>query len=126
MNDPVFLPREAVLELHRTSLELHDGLDGMREPGLLDSALMQPEATNFYGEGDLAAAYAFHIAQNQPFLDGNKRTSLVVAELFLVLNGLELTSNDTETVATFLQLAAGELTEEALADWIEANATAVR
>ena len=82
-----------------------------------------------YGEHSLArlaASYAFGISRNHPFLDGNKRTSLVAAELFLVLNGLELTSNDTETAATFLQLAAGELTEEALADWIEANATAVR
>jgi death-on-curing protein len=82
-----------------------------------------------YGEHSLArlaASYAFGISRNHPFLDGNKSTSLVVAELFLVLNRLELASNDAETVATFLQLAAGDLTEEALADWIEANATAVR
>jgi death on curing protein len=97
VNDPVFLPREAVLELHRTSLELHGGLDGMREPGLLDSALMQPEATYFYGDGDLAAvaaAYAFHIAQNQPFLDGNKRAAMGSALAFLEINGINVEAFD--------------------------------
>ena len=66
----------------------------------------------------LAASYAFGISRNHPFLDGNKRTSLVVAELFLNLNGLELTATDAECVTTFVQLAAGDLTEDALAEWI--------
>lgn len=97
MTDPIFLPREAVLELHRTSLALHGGLDGLREPGLLDSALMQPEAALYYGQGDLAdiaAAYAFHIAQNQPFLDGNKRTAMGSALAFLELNGVDVAEFD--------------------------------
>lgn len=66
MNEPLFLSRDQVLELHRISLEQHGGMDGLRDPGLLDSALMQPEAAYFYGQGDrcaIAAAYAFHIAQ---------------------------------------------------------------
>jgi death-on-curing protein len=74
MDEPVFLSRERVLQLHGLSLQQHGGLDGLREPGLFDSALMQADATYHYGRGDLAAiaaAYAFHIAQNQPFLDGN-------------------------------------------------------
>ncbi|HKB56134.1 MAG TPA: type II toxin-antitoxin system death-on-curing family toxin [Lacunisphaera sp.] len=92
MNEPLFLSREEVLGIHRFSLEQHGGLDGLREPGLLDSALMQPEATYFYGQGDLAdiaAAYAFHIAQNQPFLDGNKRAAMGAALSFLELNGFD-------------------------------------
>ena len=90
MNDPLFLSREEVLGIHRLSLEQHGGLDGLREPGLLDSALMQPEAAHYYGQGDLAAiaaAYAFHIAQNQPFIDGNKRAAMGSALTFLRLNG---------------------------------------
>jgi death-on-curing protein len=70
VNEPIFLSRDQVQELHRISLERHGGLDGFREPGLLDSALMQPEAAHFYGQGDLfsiAAAYAFHLAQHSPF-----------------------------------------------------------
>jgi death-on-curing protein len=73
VNEPVFLTREMVLELHLLSLAQHGGLDGLREPGLLDSALMQPESTWYYGDGDLAAiaaAYAFHIAQTNPFSMG--------------------------------------------------------
>lgn len=90
--EPVFLSRDQVLELHRFSLEQHGGLDGLRESGLLESALMQPEAAYFYGQGDLgaiAAAYAFHLAQNQPFLDGNKRTAVAAALTFLELNGID-------------------------------------
>ena len=97
MNEPVFLSRDQVLELHRLSLELHGGLDGLREPGLLDSALMQPEATYFYGQGDLcaiAAAYAFHIAQNQPFLDGNKRAAMSAALTFLENNHVDVAQFD--------------------------------
>jgi death-on-curing protein len=91
VNEPLFLSREDVLGIHRLSLEQHGGLDGLRDPGLLDSALMQPEAAYFYGNGDLAAiaaAYAFHIAQNQPFIDGNKRTAMGSALTFLMLNGV--------------------------------------
>lgn len=101
MNEPAFLSREKVLELHRISLQLHGGLDGLREPGLLDSALMQPEAAYFYGQGDLAAiaaAYAFHIAQNQPFLDGNKRTAMGSALTFLEGNGVNIENYDWEVL----------------------------
>jgi len=97
MNEPVFLSREKVLELPRISLQLHGGLDGLRDPGLLDSALMQPEAACFYGQGDLAAiaaAYAFHIAQNQPFLDGNKRAAMGSALTFLEGNGVNIENYD--------------------------------
>ena len=85
------------MDIHRASLERHGGMDGLRDPGLLDSALMQPEAAYYYGQGDLAtiaAAYAFHLAQNQPFLDGNKRTALGSALLFLKANGVDADKYD--------------------------------
>jgi death-on-curing protein len=91
--------------------------------------MARPQNQFAYGEHSiarLAASYAFGISRNHPFLDGNKRTSLVVAELFLELNGSELTATDAQCVTTFLQLAAGELTEEQLAEWIAAHSTAVR
>jgi death-on-curing protein len=97
MEEPAFLAREQVLDLHRTSLRLHGGLDGLREPGLLDSAMMQPEAAYFYGQGDLAAiaaVYAFHIAQNQPFIDGDKRTAMAAALTFLRGNGVDISAYD--------------------------------
>lgn len=93
MTEPVFLSHDQVLELHHISLERWGGLDGLRDPGLLASALMQPEAAWYYGSGDacdIAAAYAFHIAQNQPFLDGNKRTAMGAALTFLEINGVDI------------------------------------
>ena len=92
MHEPLFLSHETVMEIHRYSLEQHGGLDGLRDPGLLASALMQPEAAYFYGNGDMAAiaaAYAFHIAQNQPIIDGNIRTAIASALTFLDLIGTD-------------------------------------
>lgn len=92
MNEPVFLSHDTVMEIHRYSLQQHGGLDGLRDSGLLASALIQPEAAYYYGQGDLpaiAAAYAFNIAQNQPFTDGNKRTAITCALTFLDLNGID-------------------------------------
>lgn len=103
MDEPVFISREVVLDIHRASLERHGGMDGLREPGLLDSALMQPEAAYYYGQGDLAAsaaAYAFHIAQNQPFLDGNKRTAVGSAYLFRKANGADVDRMDDDQPTT--------------------------
>lgn len=97
MEDPLFISREVILEIHRASLERHGGMDGLRDPGLLDSALMQPEAAYFYSQADLAtiaAAYAFHIAQNQPFIDGNKRTAVGAALLFLSANDVNVDDFD--------------------------------
>jgi len=91
--------------------------------------MARPQDQFAYGEQSiarLAASYAFGISRNHPFLDGNKRTSLVVAELFLALNGFELAATDAQCVTTFLQLAAGDLTEEQLAEWITTHSTAVR
>ena len=92
--------------------------------GLLESALARPENLAAYGSPDacaLAAAYAFGIARNHPFGDGNKRTAFVAMELFLDINGLILTAGDGDCVLTVLRLAAGDITEDELADWIRAN-----
>ena len=105
---------------HAEQLAEHGGGEGVRDAGLLESAMARPQNLALYGEPDvaaLAAAYGFGIARNHPFVDGNKRTAAVVAETFLVLNGFGLTASDAELVVAFLALAAGELNEEELADW---------
>jgi death on curing protein len=126
MTEPVWVDLEVVLAIHDEQLAEHGGQGGVRDRGLLESAMGRPLNQYAYGEHSLArlaASYAFGISRNHPFLDGNKRTSLVVAELFLVLNGIELAASDVDATTTFLQLAAGELTEDALAAWIAAHSS---
>jgi death-on-curing protein len=125
MDEPAWIDLEVVLAVHDEQLAEHGGQAGVRDRGLLESAMARPRNQYAYGEHSLvrlAASYAFGISRNHPFLDGNKRTSLVVAELFLELNGSELTATDAECVTAFLRLAAGDLSEEQLADWIAAHA----
>ena len=127
MAEPVWIVRDVVLSVHDEQLSEHGGQSGVRDLGLLESALARPRNQYAYGETSiarLAASYAFGLSRNHPFLDGNKRTSLVVAELFLALNGLELAPSDAECVTTFLALAAGDLTEEELAGWIGSHVVA--
>ncbi len=122
--EPIWIEVEVVLAIHDEQLAEHGGQPGVRDRGLLDSALARARNAHAFGEQSLArlaATLAFGISRNHPFLDGNKRTSLVVAELFLELNGLKLTASDADCVTTFLALAAGELPEPQLAEWIEAN-----
>jgi len=111
---------EVALAAHREQLAEHGGGDGIRDPGLFESAMARPINLAAYGEPDaaaLAASYAFGLARNHAFVDGNKRTAAVVSETFLMLNGWELTATDAELVVAFLALAAGELSEEELAAW---------
>ncbi len=120
MAEPVWVAMSAVLAIHDEQLAEHGGQAGLRDAGLLESALARPRNSYAYGEQllpILAASLAFGIARNHPLVDGNKRTSLVVSELFLALNGLDLVATDEECVVTFLPLAAGERTEEQLASW---------
>jgi death-on-curing protein len=120
--EPVWVRLEAILAAHDDQLAEHGGGTGIRDQGLLESALARPRNLFAYGEASLAklaAAYAFGIARNHPFVDGNKRTALVAAEGFLGLNGFDLTATDVEAVSVFLSLAAGEITEEQLAAWFE-------
>ena len=125
MSDPVWVPEKAVLGVHAEMIAEHGGLGGVRDPGLLDSALARPQ--NLYAYGDptlfeLAAAYAHAIVRNHPFVDGNKRAALMTAYVFLRLNGYRLTAPEVEAVAVFRDLAAGEIDETVLTKWIESNA----
>ena len=118
------------LALHDRQLAEHGGQTGLRDESLLLSALARPQQLLAYGDPApdlcaMAAAYAYGIAKNHPFLDGNKRTAFVVYRLFLKWNGIELKAEKNERYATMLALAAGELTEEDFADWIRKNTAAV-
>ncbi|MXO58179.1 type II toxin-antitoxin system death-on-curing family toxin [Altererythrobacter salegens] len=118
--DWIWIAIEVAEVAHAEQLVEHGGGEGVRDRGLLESAMARPRQLAAYGEPDaaaLAAAYAFGIARNHPFVDGNKRTAAVVSETFLDLNGYELDASDAELVVAFLALAAGELSEEELADW---------
>jgi death-on-curing protein len=114
--------------VHDRQLAEHGGGVGVRDAGGLDSALARPRNRWEYGEDDLAelaAAYAFGIARNHPFVDGNKRTAWVVANLFLDLNGHELTFDELEAVGTVERLAAGALPEEELAGWFREHSASL-
>ena len=125
MTEPQWLSKRLVLAIHDEQLAEHGGGEGIRDAGLLDSALARPQNRFTYDpEADLAtfaAAYAFGIAKNHPFIDGNKRTAFVAAELFLDLNGRVLAASDAECVLATLRLAAGEIGEDEFADWLRAN-----
>lgn len=115
------------LAAHAEQLAEHGGGEGLRDAGALDSAMMRPRNLAEYGKPDaaaLAASYAFGIARNHPFVDGNKRTAAVVCETFLMLNGWHLTASDAELVVAFVALAAGELSEDELADWLRGHLSA--
>ncbi len=116
----VWLDARLAFVVHDRQLAEHGGPSGVRDMGALESALARPRNQWEYGEDDLAAlaaAHAFGIARNYPFTDGNKRTAWVLARTFLVLNAVELVFQPADAVATVQALAAGELTEDELADW---------
>jgi len=120
MSEPIWVRQDAVLAMHDESLLLHGGPEGMRDLGLLESALARPKNLLAYSEqtpglAQLAAAYAKGIVANHPFVDGNKRTAFIVSVTFLRLNGLRLTAPKEDRVRTFWSLAAGEITEAELA-----------
>jgi len=110
----------AAVAIHAEQIAGHGGDEGLRDSGLLDSAMARPQNLAAYGAPDaaaLAAAYAYGIARNHPFVDGNKRVAAVVSETFLMLNGHVLTATDAELVVAVLALAAGDLSEEHMTDW---------
>jgi len=122
--NPLWLDLSVVLALHEEQLAEHGGATGLRLGGALESALARPRNRASYGEADipaLAAAYGFGISRNHPFIDGNKRVSLVVTEVFLELNGFILTASDEELVETWFELSAGRLSEAELAVWLRAR-----
>jgi len=116
-----------VLAMHLRQLAEHGGGQGIRDEGLLDSALQRPANKLAYGSPDLvelAAAYAYGIARNHPFIDGNKRTALVTSFTFLYVNGLRVTTNQEQNAKQFLALAEGTISEEELAEWFRQNTAA--
>lgn len=125
MKEPVWLHKELILIVHERQIAEHGGASGVRDHGLLESALARPQNIFGYGSGDaidMAAAYAFGLARNHPFVDGNKRTAFVTCELFLAANGFELAASDEECLAMMLALAASEIGEEEFAAWLREGA----
>ncbi|HRO62990.1 type II toxin-antitoxin system death-on-curing family toxin [Thermomonas sp.] len=119
----IWISRELALAIHDRQLAEHGGGSGVRDAGLLDSALARPQQRYAYGDpppdlADLAAALAFGLARNHPFVDGNKRTAAVACEVFLVLNDASLDATDVELYPVYLGLAEGSLDEAAFADWL--------
>ena len=125
MKELVCLLDEVVLALHDEQLAEHGGLAGVRDLGAVQSALARPQNLAGYEDcedvGQLAAAYAFGIARNHGFADGNKRTALVAADIFLMLNGFELSSSPAENVMTILGVADGSISENELVTWFRDN-----
>jgi len=121
--EPRWLGRLVVEEAHFRQIREHGGIYGLRDKNALESALARPRQHWHYQAdarlSDLAAAYAYGLASNHPYVDGNKRVALVAMAAFLVRNGCVLTATNAEAVSTMLALAAGRLTETDLADWIE-------
>ncbi len=122
--EPIWLDSKVALAIHDRQLSEHGGAAGVRDAGALESALERPRNRWAYDEDDicaLAAALAFGVARNHPFADGNKRTAWVLARLFLKLNGTEIAYTPHDAIQTVLALAAGELSEDELADWFRGH-----
>jgi len=127
MNEPVWITEPEVLAIHDRQLTEHGGASGLRDPGLLGSALARPQQFFAYGDPDtatLAAAYTAGIVRNHPFVDGNKRTGFVIGILFLELNGHRFTASEADATQAVLSLAAGEMTEETFIAWLRNNSEA--
>jgi death-on-curing protein len=128
VREPNWIRLADALHLHTQQISLFGGSMGVRDLGLLESALARPQNIWAYAESPptlarLAAAYAFGISSNHPFLDGNKRAALMVSFVFVEKNGVEMTATQEDAFATILALASGEITEDQLAAWFERNAT---
>jgi death-on-curing protein len=124
--EPVWIEKAVALAIHDRQLAEHGGGTGTRDEGMLESALARPVNQWTYGQDDrcvLAAAYAFGVVRNHPFVDGNKRTGWVLARLFLALNGVSLSFDQTDATQRMLAFAAGEIGEEDLADWFRIHLT---
>ena len=123
MAEIVWLLEEAVRAVHSRQISEHGGRPGIRDEGLLLSALARPQNLAAYGDpppdlAALAASYAYGVARTHPFIDGNKRVALVAARTFLLINGADLVASQEEKYVTFLRLAEGRMSEDELAGWI--------
>ena len=122
MNTPIWIEEAVIIAIHNRQLAEHGGSDGIRDKGLLESALFRPKYQFNYGNStifSLAAAYGFGLAKNHPFIDGNKRTSYVVMRTFLRLNGYDIQASAIEKYETWMSLANNQINEAQLANWIE-------
>jgi death-on-curing protein len=123
--EPRWISKKALLLLHEESLAEFGGARGLRDEGLLDSALARPPNTHAYNAestvADLAASYGFGLAKNHPFVDGNKRAALLSIGLFLAINGYQLKPDQVDAIQTMLAVANGELDEQGLSAWITKN-----
>ena len=127
MNEPVWISDELAIAIHDRQVAEHGGGSGVRDQGLLESALARPRQKAFYGGTDvdipaLAAAYAYGIARNHPFVDGNKRTAYVLCRTFMVLNDWDIVGSLAERYPVVISLASGEVSEEAFAEWLREHA----
>lgn len=128
MKAPFWVQRGVALIAHDEVLAAHGGASGVRDMGLLESALARPQNQFAYGEEDvvaLAAAYAFGIIRNHPFIDGNERTAFMTAVLFLERNGYRFTAGEVDATLKTLALAASEIDEAEFADWLRENVRAI-
>ncbi len=125
MKDPIWVAEKLVLMVHDMLLAEHGGLTGIRDQGLLDSALAKPQQLYRYKPEatlyELATAYSFGLAKNHPFVDGNKRIAFTVTAVFLELNGKVLNAPEAEVVVFYEGLAGGKVSKAALAKWLEDN-----
>lgn len=131
MGEPVWMDTTDAMIMHDAQLVAHGGSSGIRDIGMLESALARPRNIWAYAEqkpslARLAAAYAFGISANHPFVDGNQRAALVVSFAFLDVNGLEVCAAQEDAYLTILGLAAGEMTEDELASWFERNTAPIQ
>jgi death-on-curing protein len=120
-----WLTSRTAISIHHRQIQRHGGGHGTRDEGLLESALARPENLAAYGEPtvfELAASYAYGIARNHAFIDGNKRTAFVASVLFLRMNGQQFHAEPAEAAVVFLRLAAGEFSDAELAEWFRRNA----
>jgi len=125
---PCWIDLNVVLAVHEQQIAEHGGLAGIRDLGLIESALARARSLLLYKDSDLfdlAAAYGFGLARNHGFLDGNKRTAYVVTRLFLVLNGLDINASAVEKVITFEKVGKGEIDQKALASWLRLHSIGI-
>jgi len=124
MSEPIWVRQDIAIAIHERVLADHGGESGIRDSGLLESALARPKQIHAYGDPDLAtlaAAYTAGIIRNHPFLDGNKRVGFMAAYLFLACNGVTLTATEVSATRAVLDLTAGDMTEAQFAQWLRDN-----
>ncbi|ADQ14657.1 type II toxin-antitoxin system death-on-curing family toxin [Halanaerobium hydrogeniformans] len=131
MNDIIFIPKDIILFFHEQLVKIYGGSMGIRDENLLNSALEQPKTT-YQGEYlhdsllKMAAAYGYHLCNNHPFIDGNKRIAFVAMDTFLQKNGLEITASEKEAYKMMIQVSSGQLSKKELTLWLENNTNSIK